>query len=353
LNPETIKVIVRHYPYEEKAFLQSKDENLQKIWKLCADTVKYGVQECFVDCPTREKGQYLGDVSIVAMAHSILTKDASMMRKALENYTQSSFVCKGLMTVAPASLMQEIADYSLQFPMQVLWYYRFTKDLDFLNKMFPYVMNVLQYFEKYERSDGLLEKVVEKWNLVDWPANLRDNYDFDLQRPIGEGCHNVVNAFYCGMISHIDEICDILEKPKTGKREKQNAAFTKAFYHEDLHLFCDSDVSNHASLHANVLPLLFDVGMNEDSKKAIVELIKSKRLTSSGTYMAYFVLSSLKRIGEIDLLQELILDKGAWLNMLSEGATTCFEAWGKDQKWNTSLFHPWSACPIVMLSELI
>lgn len=25
--------------------------------------------------------------------------------------------------------------------------------------------------------------------------------------------------------------------------------------------------------------------------------------------------------------------------MLREGATTAFEAWGRDSKWNTSLFH--------------
>ena len=34
-----------------------------------------------------------------------------------------------------------------------------------------------------------------------------------------------------------------------------------------------------------------------------------------------------------------MLDRGAWLRMLDEGATTTFEGWGKDTKWNTSLFH--------------
>ena len=32
-------------------------------------------------------------------------------------------------------------------------------------------------------------------------------------------------------------------------------------------------------------------------------------------------------------------DEGAWLRMIREGATTTFEGWGKDSKWNTSLFH--------------
>ena len=38
-------------------------------------------------------------------------------------------------------------------------------------------------------------------------------------------------------------------------------------------------------------------------------------------------------------------------NMINEGATTTFEAWGVDQKWNTSLFHPWAACPVIIFEK--
>ena len=40
-----------------------------------------------------------------------------------------------------------------------------------------------------------------------------------------------------------------------------------------------------------------------------------------------------------DLLKEALFDEGAWLRILREGRTTTFEEWGKDTKWNTSLFH--------------
>ena len=70
-----------------------------------------------------------------------------------------------------------------------------------------------------------------------------------------------------------------------------------------------------------------------------------------GVYMAYFTLAALKENGEYALCEELATDEGAWLNMLAEGATTTFEAWGKEQKWNTSLFHPWATAPIIILSE--
>jgi len=67
------------------------------------------------------------------------------------------------------------------------------------------------------------------------------------------------------------------------------------------------------------------------------------------------LLKALARAGEYDLLYELIRceDERSWVNMLREGATTCFEAWGKEQKRNTSLCHPWAAAPIPLLIEEI
>ena len=70
-----------------------------------------------------------------------------------------------------------------------------------------------------------------------------------------------------------------------------------------------------------------------------------------GVYMAYFTLAALKLSGRYDLCVELATDGGAWLNMIKEGATMTFEAWGKDQKWNTSLFHPWACAPLVVFEK--
>jgi hypothetical protein len=37
--------------------------------------------------------------------------------------------------------------------------------------------------------------------------------------------------------------------------------------------------------------------------------------------------------------------------MSAEGATVTFEAWGKEQKWNTSLFHPWATAPLIVFCD--
>ena len=69
--------------------------------------------------------------------------------------------------------------------------------------------------------------------------------------------------------------------------------------------------------------------------------------------MSWFLLKALCRLGHHGAAWKLITSTGfrSWYNMVREGGTTCFEAWGKDQKWNTSLCHPWATGPVSVLIE--
>ncbi|MBN2980760.1 MULTISPECIES: alpha-L-rhamnosidase [Cohnella] len=352
LRPDSFAAVVRHYPLDESACrLETDDPLLRRIWDICLRGVQLCAQENYVDCPSREKGQYLGDNTVMGHTHMYIGGDMRLFKKAIRDFALSAAVCPGLLAVAPGHFMQEIADFSLQWPMQLLLYYRHSGDEAFLLEMLPVAEGVLDYFRKYARPDGLLENVKEKWNLVDWPDNLRDGYDFPLTRPVGDGCHNVVNAFYIGCVQTVQEIRDFLGVPCEDELPKLKRAFVDAFYRGSAGLFADSDVSGHSSLHANVLPLLFGIAPPE-SVRPIVALIREKRL-SCGVYMSYFVLKALAACGETDLIYELIMceDERSWANMVREGATSCFEAWGKEQKWNTSLCHGWASAPIPVLIE--
>ena len=84
---------------------------------------------------------------------------------------------------------------------------------------------------------------------MDWPENLRDDYDFILSRPIvAKGCHNVINALYAGAIKTLTEIERILGLPVSYSFEKVRGSYIKAFYRPDKKLFADSETSVHCSL---------------------------------------------------------------------------------------------------------
>lgn len=248
--------------------------------------------------------------------------------------------------------MQEIADYGLIFPSLVLWTYKFDKDSEFLKSVEPTLKGMYDYFSLFDRGDGLIEKLYGQWNLVDWPANLRDGYDFPLTKPIGDGVHNVLNALWIGFLKAMNEIEGFCGNEKLVDTDGVIKSFYKAFYNEKTGLFCDSESKIHSAVHSNIFPLLFGLyGKDEELKNRLVKIIYDKKLNSMGVYMAYFALAALVKNGEKDKALELTLDKNAWPNMIKEGATTTFEAWGKEQKWNTSLFHPWAVAPLIVFNN--
>jgi hypothetical protein len=334
------EILVRHYPFDNFEF-NLKNEKLNKVLNLCKNTVLLGAQETFVDCPTREKGQYLGDVFVSGFAHYYLTKDSRLLKKAIEDFASSIDYCSRFLSVAPCSYEQEIADYALLFSNAVYKYYTLTNDTDFLKKMLPVCEFINNYYAKSEDADGLLINADKEWNLVDWPENARDGYE------MGEK-HCVLNAHYINSIINEERIKSALEIPFKEKSKALIESFNNAFLSKETGLFVDNPLSAHSSLHSNMLPLAFGICTDEKVADYLVQ-----RGMQCSVFTSYFFLKALCLSGKKREALGFITSEGrhSWLNMINEGATTLFEAWGKDEKWNTSLFHPWGAAPILIYFE--
>lgn len=342
--------LVRHYPMDERlCMLASGDRWLDSVFEICKNGVKYGVQEGFLDCPTREKGQYLGDSLICGHAHVLLTGDGRMLKKCIDQFAYTIRMTPGMRAVAPGSYIQEIADFSLLWPQLVRLYIRLTGDVSDVREYISAMGEIIAYFQSYERDDGLLEGVSGKWNLVDWPESMRDGYDFELSRPAASaGCHNVINALYIAAVGVLEELTG-----EAKRVERLKEAFIGTFYHAETGLFCDSAVSRHHSLHANIYALLFD--LCPAGKEEWVADFLVQRGLSCGVMTAYFYLQALARTGRYEDIYRILVNQSehGWVNMIREGATTCWEVWGKEQKWNTSLCHPWAAAPVPVIVEQI
>lgn len=343
----------RHYPMDDGlCTLSCGRDELEDIFTICKNAVRCGCQEAYLDCPSREKGQYLGDAVIIARSQVWLTGKTDLLRKCVRDFIASGRVTPSLMAVAPGALMQEIADYSLLFPALPLTDYEFTGDREFLRECYPAVEGIAGYFARYLRPDGLLENVSHGWNLVDWPENLRDGYDFPLTRPVvGNGCHNVVNALWYGFQVMKENMERVLGLPQTNESQPVGAAFRNTFWRPGQSLFADSEASNHCSLHANLYAACFGLMPPEGVDAYETLLLTPGRVC--GVFPMYFALRGLGRLGKYETLYRLLIreDEYGWRSMLREGAAACFEVWGKEQKWNTSLCHPWASGAIPLMIE--
>lgn len=337
---EQICLRARHYPFTLTAVPAHSEPELEDIWKLCVHSMKYGVQEVIQDCMDREKGNYLGDGCYTALNHYVLTGDPTMLKKLLDDSLRSSFVNQGLMTCAACSLMQEIAEYPLMMYHMLLRYYEFSKDLEYLAGHYAQLCEVLDFYrEHYALENGLLCNL-DKWCVVEWPENYRDGYAAEIRE--GKVCtdlHSVINAHYIGALRCMNEIAVLTGHEKYCDEKPVTEAYFEVFYDREKKLFKDNADSDHISMISNVFPLMYGIYPEEGTQDRILELVEEKGFTTVMLFGAYPILEGLRRIGRKDKIKEYLKDEGAWKRMLREGATTTFEGWGKDSKWNTSLFH--------------
>lgn len=358
LYPDTVELelgsivlIAHHYPFELNARCVSDDPDHRAVFDLCARSLKYGVQDVIQDCMEREKGQYLGDGCYSAIAHAVLTGDPRILEKLVEDSLRSAFINKGLMTCTTCSLMQEIADYPLWLPMLARMYAALTGKLDRIAAWYDGIFGILEFYRSEYERNGLLYDL-DKWCVVEWPPNARDNYDYDLtEGRVCKGTHNVVNAYYIGAIKVTNKLASMIGRPIYRDPAPLRDSYIRAFYDANTGLFRDAIESTHCAMPSNAVALYMGLCPDERSEQAVVNMMRRKRLSAGMFYSTWAMLCGLWRVGKGALALDLIRDKDGWMRMLREGATATFEGWGKDSKWNTSLFHLTFTFPVILLTE--
>lgn len=350
-----VALVVRHYPFQLNATLRSEyadNKILKQIWDLCVHTQKYGVQEVIQDCMEREKGFYLGDGCYTALTNMILTGDDSMVRKLIDDAFSSSFICDTLVTCLNCSFMQEIAEFPLIMIALIYWHYGYTRDIDYLRSNYRKAVLLMNAYRRdYERG-GLLRDM-DKWCVVEWPKNFQHGYDVDIRE--GKVCseaHIAINAYYIYAVRIMNKIAKNLNEDPYRDIIPLISTFHMTFYDENTGLFFDSENSKHRSLVGNAFAFAFDLCPNEYSKKQILEMIDAHGISALSLFCTFPVMMRLAKDGDDQRMRKALLNDGAWRRMLDEDATTTFEGWGKDTKWNTSLFHLTMSYAAVFLADI-
>ena len=345
--PEGVELIdvhftARHYPFALKARLAdafADDERLVRIWELCTHTLRYGVQEVIQDCMEREKGFYLGDGCYTALTQMLLAGDDTMVRKLIDDAFSTAAVTDTLLTVLDCSLMQEIAEYPLIMISLLLWHYRLTGDGADLCDNYEKAKRLMDAYRRDYERDGLLTDL-DRWCVVEWPKNFQDDYDVDVTE--GKVCtepHIAINAYYLYALRVMNAIAETLGEGAYRDETPLYEAFLAAFYDEASGLFTDGLHTEHKSMIGNMYAYAFGLCPSEESRRAVLCMLDARGISSVSLFGTFPILMRLMKDGEVERVRRALLDEGAWLRMLREGATTTYEGWGRDTKWNTSLFH--------------
>ncbi len=89
-NGSSIRIVVRHNQVDrERSSFESSSSMLNAIWNLVKRSAMLGSQECFVDTPTREQGQFTYDAYQTSLAAMKCFGERDLSQKGLREFAQS------------------------------------------------------------------------------------------------------------------------------------------------------------------------------------------------------------------------------------------------------------------------
>ncbi|MEN6455225.1 MAG: hypothetical protein ABFD10_13280, partial [Prolixibacteraceae bacterium] len=168
-------VYLREYAYPEnpKAAFQCSNEKLNEIYKAARQTFRQNTVDIFMDCPSRERAGWLCDSYFTAIMEKEFTGRSQVARNFYENFALPetfAHLPEGMLPMCyPADHYNGsfIPNWALWFIIQIDDYASRGGDPVLVTRLKPRVEKLLEYFEKFENQDGLLEKL-DGWIFVEW-----------------------------------------------------------------------------------------------------------------------------------------------------------------------------------------
>lgn len=361
LTLDNVKLIRRHSELDgNRSSFESSNEMLNKVWELMTDSIYLGAQEGFVDTPTREKGQFLGDAASLPVMQ--VFGERVLSKRALDEFTQSQWEDGRLWAVYPTNdKPRDIPDYTLMYINWVWDYYTQTGDIHFLKENYDKFKKILDYLNTYkDPKTGLIYWLkggsgAYQYGIIDWPATMRYGYDMNTDS------RTVINGYaylnYEVMSKIAGEIGETEDKALFDSMAKDMAGSINTWLMNSQKVYVDGLYQNlnqslHVSQQANIFPAALNIVPSED-KLSVLREIKNQKMNVGMLNIKWLIQS----IGEAGLGQHLLdlytnKEWNGWANIISKGATSTWESWDADII-NESLSHPWGTAGLYGIQEYI
>jgi len=234
-------VHLREYAYPEiaDATFHASDARLNKLFDAGVQTFRQNSLDIFMDCPSRERAGWLCDSFFTARVEHDLADTIRVEHNFVENFLLPNgfqHLPDGMLPMCyPADHYDGnfIPNWSMWFVVQLEEYAARSGDRSTIDALRPKVLKLLDYFKKFENSDGLLEKL-DGWVFVEWSA--ANKFVQDVNYPS--------NMLYAGMLSAAGRLYDL--PALTVKADAIRETIRKQSF--DGQFFVDNAIRNEATL---------------------------------------------------------------------------------------------------------
>jgi alpha-L-rhamnosidase len=368
LAKDAIQAIVQHSdaPPEDAAKFASSDPTLDGVFSLVQRSALYAAQEQFLDTPTREKGQFLGDAVNDSYATMAGSRERNTTQKAMREFiaSQVRYWPDGrLNAVYPnGDGARDIPDFTEMFAVWVWRYYLETGDRVLLAEAYPVLKKVADYVWSYRNATtGLITNLAGgsgqyQYGIIDWPPVSRFGYDaattahttvnilaFDVEHVVSDAAKALGGA--------ATEV-DTYAQRATDLTTSINARLRRADGVYIDGLAAGGAQSTHASQHATSYAIAFGIAPTAD-QAALATYIAGLGM-QQGPMTAHLLLKALGDSGRADQVLTRLTDKVGlgWANVLAQGGTFTWESWTA-RALGDSESHGWGSQAVVDILEVL
>jgi hypothetical protein len=349
------EILERTYFAKPEGFLQTDDELLNKIWSVGVQTLNACSEDALIDNPTRERGQWTGDVVSVGMdITGAAYSDLSLLKRGLIQSAESSN-SDGLVAGLSPGGAAYLSTYAAQWITACIHYWELIGDMKLLDQLFPYAEKNIEAFEKQASSAGIKDEL--GWGFVDW-GYVRNTGPSDMG----------VDLYYLAALRDMVRWCKVIKKKDLSKRYQllaDNMAGIIGNYYKSEFKNDDSDWQR-IGYHRAVLGLKLGF-FDKSREKECIEFIKqhmlkcfpndttAPRLSNPDVnnprlitpYFGHYAMPVLIEHGEMNFVLDQYRKCWGW--MLEDDRTTWLEVF--DVRW--SHCHQWAGCPTWQMSRYL
>ncbi|NEW81599.1 MAG: hypothetical protein GZ094_04450 [Mariniphaga sp.] len=159
------KFIKRSYYDQPEGDFRCNDELLNKIWRTGIETYKSCSEDALIDNPTRERGQWLGDMGVGMRIGAAGFSDIRICRRGLVQSAQCARN-DGLVAGLCPGGESYLSTFSAQWVSACLNYYSLTGDKTLLDELYPAAIRNMAAFQKYSSQWGIGNDA--GWAFIDW-----------------------------------------------------------------------------------------------------------------------------------------------------------------------------------------
>ena len=284
--------------------LSSSDPFINEFAKTVERTMQGNLFNGFLDCPTREKNFWTGDIAVFGATACYFADCQQILSRWTDGGRKMCATVYGW------------GDEIYTIPLEM---YQFYGDKGFLKHRLP---DILAYAR--ERIEKAKDNILPENPLA--PFNDHSNpFNKNLSRNF------FGHLFYCYMMKCIAEIAKILGETELETEFKERFKVTKAEFNKLYYLADEKDYSEHLQ-SGIILPIALDIA--EESEKAALAATLNKYILKEGCLTTGFwgtryIMQVLSDYGYTDTVFMLLQNDKfpSWRDILKSGATTITETW--------------------------